>query len=166
MGKSRSHEVYKCLLGRLIEVWVDETGLPLEYGGELTLKREDVKRGVEGDECYWITHADQVQGRMEIDLFVDPPPDLVIESEFSTTVVNKLGIYAALRVPEIWRANAAGVRIGCLQSDGTYLWGDQGNVLPGFPVAEVTRLLQKLGTTGQMSIVREFRAWVRQQLGK
>ena len=43
MGKSRPHEVYKWLLGRLVEVWVDELGLPLEVGGEMTLQREDVE---------------------------------------------------------------------------------------------------------------------------
>jgi Uma2 family endonuclease len=166
MGKSRPHELYKWLLGRFVEVWVDEHGMPLEVGGEMTLQREDAECGVEGDECYWIKNAPLILGRMDPDFMHDPPPDLVLESEVSTTVVDKLSIYAALKVPEIWRISLSGIQVGRLQSDGQYAWGEESAVLPGFPFAEALRFLQMYNTTDQLSIVRQFRAWVREHLGK
>jgi Uma2 family endonuclease len=166
MGKSRPHELFKWLLGRFVEVWVDEKGLPLEVGGEMTLQREDAECRVEGDECYWIQNAARIRGRMNPDFTEDPPPDLVLEWEVSTTAVDKLGIYAALKVPEIWRISLSGVLVGRLQPDGQYEWGTASGVLPGFPFAEAIRFLQMYSTLDQLSIVRQFRVWVRQHLGK
>jgi len=36
-------------------------------------------------------------------LETDPPPDLAIEIDITSTSVNKFGIYLALGVPELWR---------------------------------------------------------------
>jgi len=38
-------------------------------------------------------------------LETDPPPDLAIEIDITSTSVNKFGIYLALGVPELWRYN-------------------------------------------------------------
>ena len=43
---------------------------------------------------------------------VDPPPDLVIEVDITRSSLDKLSIYAALRVPEVWRYTDGEVEIG------------------------------------------------------
>ncbi|HKI35535.1 MAG TPA: Uma2 family endonuclease [Gemmataceae bacterium] len=165
--RSREHEIYKCLLGRLIDVWADETLTPLGYGGEMTLQRGDVERGVEGDECFWVGNLERLTDPLHIDLSRDPPPDLVIEAEVSTTVVDRLSVYATLGVPEVWRVSASRIRVGRLQPDGQYQWGEQSTVFPALPLAEVLRFLQQAATTpDHRRIARDFRAWVRQQLGR
>jgi Uma2 family endonuclease len=166
MVKSREHELYRSLLGRFAEVWADENLIPLEYGGEMTLQREDVERGVEGDECYWIQNESKVRGKMVLDFITDPPPDLVIEAEVSTTILSRLPVYSALRVPEIWRVSEAGIRVGRLQADGQYEWCEQSTVFPNFPMAEIPRFFAMVGSTDNQSIVRAFRTWVRQHLGR
>ena len=60
-------------------------------------------RGLAPDECYYIANAPQVAGRDHIDLRTDPPPDLAIEVDVTSSSLNRMGIYAALAVPEVWR---------------------------------------------------------------
>ncbi len=167
MTKSNEHEFYKCILGRLVEVWADETMTPLRLGGETTLQSEEVQRGVEGDEIYWIGNLERLADPLNIDLARDPPPDLVIEAEVSRTVVNKLGVYAALGVPELWRVTGERIRVGRLQPDGQYQWSEQSALLPGLPIQELSRFLRQAATTSDhLSVLRAFRACVRQLLGR
>lgn len=43
----------------------------------------------------------RVRHKSEIELSLDPPPDLAIEVEISRNMVDKLAVYAALGVPEV-----------------------------------------------------------------
>jgi Uma2 family endonuclease len=43
-----------------------------------------------------------MRGKTELDLRTDPPPDLVLEVDVSRSSLNRLGIYAALKVAEVW----------------------------------------------------------------
>jgi Uma2 family endonuclease len=52
-----------------------------------------------------------MRSRTETNLGEDPPPDLVIEVEVSRSVLDRLGIYAALGVPEVWRHDGETVRV-------------------------------------------------------
>ena len=57
---------------------------------------------------------------MTIDFSVDPAPDLAVEIEITSSLANRVGIYAAIGVPEIWRFDGKTLRFCSLQSDGTY----------------------------------------------
>jgi len=54
---------------------------------------------------------DQARHEREIDLSVDPPPDLVIEIDSTHESASTLPIYAILGVPEIWRYEVARRRV-------------------------------------------------------
>ena len=41
-----------------------------------TFRREDLEKGLEPDQCYYITNEPKIRGKLELDLSVDPPPDL------------------------------------------------------------------------------------------
>ena len=56
MTVGRKHERAKTLLARFIEVLLDELELDAEGVGSMTLRREDLRRAIEPDECYWIQH--------------------------------------------------------------------------------------------------------------
>ncbi len=43
------------------------------------------------------------KGQRSPNLDVDPPPDLAIEIEITNSLLDKLGIYAGIGVPELWR---------------------------------------------------------------
>jgi Uma2 family endonuclease len=73
---SSHHHRTKHLLGRLLFAVAEEMNIDVSGGGSMTCRREDMNCGLEPDECYWIAHERQVRGRRDIDLTVDPPPDL------------------------------------------------------------------------------------------
>src|SRR5260221_3831993 len=103
MTLSPEHEQWKRLIGRLIETLTEELGLPLAEYGSMTIKRRKKLRGLEPDECFWIQNEALVRNLKKYDLRRDPPPDLIVEVDISRSAVNRMGIYAALNVPEVWR---------------------------------------------------------------
>jgi Uma2 family endonuclease len=85
-----------------------------------------------------------VRGKDEIDLDTDPPPDLVIEVDISRSSLNRLEIYVALGVPEVWRFDGQVLRVYRLDSDGGYAETDRSPHFPFLPLADVqTFLLQR-----------------------
>lgn len=166
MTRSWEHETYKSFLSQMVHICVEEMDLTLAVGGERTFDREDLERGLEPDDCYWIQNEPKVRGKFKLRSRRIPPPDLAIEIEVSRTILNRLDVYAALRVPEVWRCNGKTFLVGLLQKEGHYNWGFTSRAFPGLPMNEFQRYLNRLGRDEQMSILRSFRNWVRQQLAK
>jgi Uma2 family endonuclease len=166
MTLSLGHERYGSLLGRIIETLTLELGLPLQSAGSTTLDREDLDRGVEADRGYYLEHEPLVRDKEEIDLTVDPPPDLAIEIDVSTSSVKRLAIYAALRIPEVWRFDQEKLWVYVLGSDGQYIPVERSQHFPFLPIAEVTSFLHRRNQMDENSLVRAFRDWVREQIAK
>jgi Uma2 family endonuclease len=161
MSPSMLHESIKSLIGRMIEVFSLEMDIDIRTVGSTTFQRRDLEKGLEADECYYIQSAAAVRGVEAIDLAIHPPPDLAIEVDISRSTQIKLGIYAALPVGEVWRCDGQQIHV-LIWQDGTYLEGDASVVLPGFPIAEATRVLQQRDSTGETELIRGFQTWVRQ----
>jgi Uma2 family endonuclease len=132
----------------------------------MTFQSEHLERGLEGDEVYWIAYEQQVRTLRKWDPERDPPPDLAIEIEISRSALNRMGIHAALRVPEVWRCDGHAIRIYLLQSDQTYQLANESLSFPGFPVAEIAQFLEPGPAVDFLSVLRAFRAWVWEQLRK
>ena len=41
--------------------------------------------------------------RERVDLTSDPPPDLALEVEGTRSALDRMGVYAGLGIPEVWR---------------------------------------------------------------
>jgi Uma2 family endonuclease len=162
MTTSPRHEIYKKWLARFIETLAEEFNLPLATAGNMTFQRRDLQRGLEGDDCFWIAHESQVRGRLDWDPSRDPPPDLVVEIEISRSVLDRLGILAALRVPEVWCYDGNVLRVLVLQADGTYLRVERSPTFPAIPLEELHRFLEPNQTTDYLGVIRGFRTWIRQ----
>ena len=80
------------LLGRLIVTLTEELGLPILAFGDMTCDREDLERGVEPYECFFLENEPAVRGRDAIDFRTDPPPDLVAEIDISRSSRRRLGV--------------------------------------------------------------------------
>ncbi|MCA2524102.1 MAG: Uma2 family endonuclease, partial [Microcystis sp. M41BS1] len=122
------HEFYRELIGLFIRILVVELGLKIKSMGSTTLVREDLERGAEPDNAYYIQNQAKVLGK-RINLTEDPPPDLVVEVDITHTDINKLALYARLGVPELWRFNGQIWRIYRLDK-GVY---QEGEFSPTFP---------------------------------
>jgi Uma2 family endonuclease len=165
MSPSGKHARSSCLLGRLVEILTEELDIPVDNLGDMTFRREDLDRGLEPDECYYLRNEPRIRGKDEIDLTTDPPPDLGIEVDISRSSLNKLGVYAALGFPEVWRYDGTTVHVHILQPDGRYAVGETSVSFPFLPMAELGRFLQRASTMDKTSWARSFRAWVIAEVG-
>ena len=162
MTVSHRHEYQKHLLGLfLIEVIV-QVDIDVHGGGSMTFKREDLERGLEPDECYWIQHEAHMRGKLDYDQLSDPPPDLVLEVEISRSVLNRMGIYAALKVPEVWRWDGQRLRF-CLLQRGKYVENSVSRSFPLIAAGELVRFLDMAQTMSETKLLRAFREWAREQ---
>src|SRR5438445_2046967 len=103
MTLSYEHESLGYLSARLIDALTEELSLPVKGGGSTTFRHRKLRRGLEPDACWWITNEPLIRGKHRIDLQADPPPDLALEVDITRSSLNRLKIYAALRIPEVWR---------------------------------------------------------------
>ncbi|WP_448561388.1 Uma2 family endonuclease [Trichothermofontia sp.] len=157
------HEAYKSLMGRLVEVTTEETNVEIRSLGSTTWSREDLLKGLESDECYYIEHEAAVRGKDWIDLTIDPPPDLAIEVDNTHSSLNRLAIYAALGIPEVWRFDGETLTLYRLQ-DGDYQAQTASTALPPLHRDDILRFLQMSQTMGETSWVKAFRQWLRAKL--
>lgn len=160
---SQQHGIYNKRLARLVETAAEECDVPIKPGGNTTFRREDLERGLEPDDCFWIAHEAQMRTREEWDPVKDPPPDLVLEIEISRSAINRLRLYASLGVAEVWRCDGDTIRVHVLQPDGSYLPSDASPTFPGIPPAEVMAFVRAKESVGYLGMVRAFQEWVRQR---
>jgi Uma2 family endonuclease len=166
MAPSLDHEEYGSLFGRMVETVTEELRIPCRAAGSTTWRNKAMERGLEADECYYIAAFSQIRGKHKaIDLTVDPPPDLAIEIEISRSALDRMGIYAALRVPEVWRFDGEALLINHLQDDGTYAEVDTSPSLPFLHPGEIVHWFQQAEVIEDHSEWgRLFREWVRAEL--
>jgi Uma2 family endonuclease len=157
------HEVPNRFLASLIESIADELGLEILNAGSLRLDREDLAKAIEPDTCFYIQNEAVVRNLRTISLPENPPPDLAIESDYTNSSINKLSLYAALGVPELWRIQNNAIAVYVLQN-GEYDRGATSLIFPLFPIAEFPMLLERSQAEGQRTAVRAFRELVRNRL--
>lgn len=157
------HEDNKREIERLIDTLTEELNIDVRMGGSTTLKRPEMSAGKEPDSCYYIQNAVKVRGKKEIDLTQDPPPDLAVEIDITSSSLNQLNIYADLGVPEVWRYNGSRLQIYQLQN-GEYVESAISPTFPLLPATKVEEFLEQCQKVGVTQAVREFRRWIRNQL--
>ena len=155
------HERSARLIELFIRVLVVEMGLKMKTMGSTTLDREDLLKSAEPDNEYYIQNYTLVADH-EVNLEVDPPPDLVVEVDITHTDLNKNALYASLGVPEFWRFNGREWQILQL-TDGEYVERDGS---PTFPLIAKTDLYNFLEAALLDEVAAEvnLRQWVKQQL--
>jgi Uma2 family endonuclease len=150
---------------RLIELWIRvlvvEMGMKLKTMGSTTLDREDLLKSAEPDNGYYIQNFAQVADH-EVNLEIDPPPDLVVEVDITNTDLNKNTLYASLGVPEFWRFNGRELKFLQLQ-DEEYVACDRS---PTFPLIEKKDLYQFLEAAllDEVAAEIDLRQWIKQQI--
>lgn len=160
MSPSKSHEQIGCLIGRMVEAYTEERQIEVVSVGSVTVKLEPLQRGFEADEAYYIQHADPVRGLEELDFTVDPVPDLVIEVDISRSSIDKLSVFAAFHVPEVWQYRGDSLSIHRLQGAG-YIETSESRVLPGFPLDQMASLVARRHEVGETQLARSFRESIR-----
>ena len=162
MRTKAPHEFYKKMLAKLIETIFLERNMAVRSGGSMTFQRQDLEKGFEPDECWWIEREAEVRGKREFDFQHDPPPDLAIEIEMSRSLVNRVRIFAAMGVKELWRYNGKRLRFCVLQDDGSYEDQDTSLAFPWLRPADLEPYLQIDDDTDETTRIRRFREGLRE----
>jgi Uma2 family endonuclease len=164
MSPLRRHGNDGSLLSWMVQEIVLELDIQVEIADPVTLKRHDLEKGVEPDRLFYFgANAAKVQERREFDFTVDPPPDLVIEVDITSSSVPRLPIFAALGIPEIWRIDGDDeLEFLHLQADGTYQARPQSRAFPALRVSEASRFLEAGQGANKTAWIKTFRAYVRE----
>ncbi|WP_431356806.1 Uma2 family endonuclease [Komarekiella delphini-convector] len=123
-------------------------------------------RGVEPDSSFYIQNESIMRQKQNLDLTQDPPPNLVIEVDYTSASVDGslFSIYLALGVPEVWRYDEPVMQIYKLQ-EGVYIPCDVSPSFANLPLAtEIPRFLFESLKIREIPMIRSFRAWVKQQI--
>src|SRR5208282_4419687 len=170
MSLSQLHDGIKKRLGRFVELTAEELEIPCTGLGQATWKRPEVTRGLESDECYYfapekLVVAAEAMMRMSMDGAAYPNPDLAIEVDLSPSKIDRPGIYAALRVAEVWRFDGEHqlIIIEQLGDDGSHQPVEGSTFLP-VRAEEVGRWVLKEDFRDGSLWGRRLRAWVRAEL--
>ena len=130
---------------------------------DMTCKREDIEKGFEPDNCFYVQNEPRMRQKLEIDLTVDPPPDLAIEIEVSRSAMQKItSIYAAFGVPEVWRFDGNKLQAYEL-IDGGYQPRESSLEFPQLPLEKVEELARQVGQVRELTLIGGFRRWVREK---
>jgi len=165
MSPLRKHEKYKEFFAGLVRVLADELHIDVESSGSTTWKRKRDAKGTEPDACFHIAKAKEVIGKEELDLDVDPPPDVAVEIDITNESLSKFPIYATFGVPEIWRYDA---KQNCVLMYelrvNAYAEINASRFFPMITASVLAGFLEQSKTNGQTAALIAFRRWLRKSL--
>jgi Uma2 family endonuclease len=164
MTLSFGHEYLGEVLGLFVSLLTLELNIPIRSGGSTTLRKRLKRKGLEPDKCYWIKHEKSMRDKTKWDARKDPPPDLAIEVDIAHSSMNRMGIYASLKIPEVWRYKTKKLRVYVLRRDGTYEERESSPTFPYLDLAQVNGFLNGAAKGNQTALMREFTKWVRKSV--
>ncbi len=158
MPNSDEHEETGRNLSALFEQIAMELEIDFRRFGSMTFKREDIRQGFEPDSCFYIQSLELIEGKSNIGIENEIPPDLTIEINKTSSSLPRMPIFAEFGVKEVWRFADNQVKFYQLVNE-TYLETEKSLALPVLTSAKATELLnlsKELKSTAWAKKVREF----------
>lgn len=143
MTPSWYHEFDKKTLARLIETWALEMDVALGGAGSWTIKSTLAKRGAEPDECYLLEPIEMEPSQ----------PDIAIEVVRTSGGLNKLEVYRALEVPEVWFWQQGQLQFYGLEGDQYHRLERSGKL----PQLDPALIESCMGASTQTEAIRQLR---------
>lgn len=156
MSPRRQHEELGRFVGRIVETFTEQKGIDIRSVASTTFKRHDLTRAFEADESYYIQNVESIWRKEEVDLAIDPPPDLVIEVELTSSAIAKMPLFAAMGIPEVWRHDGSCLKMLSLV-EKEYQAIDESVQLQGLTFAMIDTVLSKRFEIGETPLIRQFR---------
>jgi Uma2 family endonuclease len=147
MSPSPQHELWKKNIARLVELFAHVRRIDLYGYGNTTFKKEVAERGAEPDECYLV-------GKKLADY-----PEIVLEVVHTTPLLNKLDVYRAFGVAEVWVFRNGAFTVHVLDAAaGRYDVRASSPRMPGLDFGVLARFVVRDDTP---QALREFEAAIR-----
>jgi Uma2 family endonuclease len=159
---SMPHEEDADTIAQMVKIVSAVAGISIRSVASTTFRRRDLQRGFEPDASFYIQNAPRIRGQREVDLAIDPPPDLVLEMEMSRSALNKLALFADMGIPEVWRCDGEDITILLLHED-EYRAASASFALPVLTGEVLSRFLTESRTLLSPEWFRMVSEWSRAQ---
>lgn len=172
MTPNEQHERYSKLIESLLLVLADETYLKVVGFNSALLQQPELECAIAPTACFYISHAPEMTGKSELDLSRDPIPDLVLDIAFTSSAIDKLPIYAALGIPEVWCYTSDNnskpvpkqeLMIYQLQNQ-QYYPSETSAVFNFLSAARVLEFIEQSDSLGLVQALQLLRAWVQERI--
>lgn len=164
MSPGVAHEETNRTLAQIVELVALALRVDVRNLGSTTFDREDLDRGFEPDSCFYVQNEGHIRGKDKIDLSADPPPDLVIEVDITSPSLNKLPIYSALGILEVWRYRKGRMQVLELGEEG-YVEAERSHAFPALSAEVLSRFLTRSRAVGRAEWSNEILDCARHQTG-
>ena len=161
MSPRKDHDWMAKLIARMVEAFALAVDLPIQSIGSTTLRASKGGRGLQPDEAYYLANEPRVRCKETYEPEKDPPPDLAIEVDVTSTSVPRMPVFAKIGVPEIWRIERGRVRFYRLKSKRKYEPIERSIAFPFLKPADLMRFVKRRRDIGENEIVREFVEWAK-----
>jgi Uma2 family endonuclease len=164
LTESRKHSWHAERLGELVAELAKGLKMTREDAGSATFRRRAKKGGVEGDKTFYFgEHAARMKGPQDIDLNVQPPPDLAIEVEVSHSADDAVITWGRLGVTEVWRFDpiAMDCSFWSRRTDSTYDRIERGLAFPMLTPEDVIEQMRLAAELGAGEWYSRLGGWVR-----
>ncbi|MGI8641380.1 MAG: Uma2 family endonuclease [Pyrinomonadaceae bacterium] len=161
MSNSSRHEEDSRTLARFVEIILLELEIDYRNFGSTTYKRKSIRKGFEPDSCFYIQSLDLIEEKEDLDFENDPPPDLIIEINKTSSSVPRMPIFAAFGVSEVWRFAGSIVKFYILQ-EGVYLETKTSLALPILSGKQATEFLLESRKMKSTAWAKRIRDWTRE----
>jgi Uma2 family endonuclease len=139
------HEHAKTSIARLVELYSLERAVPMHGSGSTTFRRDAKERGLEPDECYFLGDPEREY------------PDIAVEVVITSGGMDKLPVYEALGVKELWFWENEAFVLHRLGEHG-YTRIEKSVLVPGLDFEVLARFVCE---KDQYQAARVFRDWLR-----
>jgi Uma2 family endonuclease len=159
---STPHEEDALVFAHLIFIVAANLSIPIRSVGSTTFRRKDLERGFEPDASFYVQNEERIRGKRQIDLTVDPPPDIILEMEMSRSALDKLPLFASMGIPEVWRCDGQRVTILILEQN-RYRESSNSLALPALTSEVLTRFLAESRTMLSPDWFEAVSEWARER---
>lgn len=162
MGPTAKHEQVNRNIERLVTITTLEMNVEVRSLGSTTFKREDIARGFEPDSCFYVQNELAIRGKEELDLLVDPPPDIIFEVDITGSSINKRALIAHFAVPEVWCYHDENIELLNLVN-GAYVKNERSSILPFLTAKVLTDFIAESLTLSGLQWMKKVRDWAQQE---
>jgi len=162
MPVSGNHEENTYLLTKIVDLIAEEINLDLRNFGSATHRKRSLRKGFEPDSCFYIQSLELIEGKTDLNFEKDPPPDLIIEVNRTSSSVPRMPIFAAFSVKEVWRFDGKTIKFYALE-DGVYLETETSVALPILTSKKADEFLRDSRKLKSTAWAKQIRDWVNEQ---
>lgn len=162
MSPTPKHEKVNRAIEILVSTLAAEMKIEIASFGSTTFKREDIERGFEPDSSFYCQNELRIRGKEELDLNIDPPPDMVFEVDITSSSIDKESLFAQFGVNEVWRYNGEKIQILVFKA-GRYEISAASLMLPFLTAAALSEFVVDYLSLTRVGWMEKVRDWAQQQ---